>query len=304
MGTTDRIAQARPGREEMFDADRAAQDDAGMRTPCSCVHRALWILLAARACSFSAPAAEGPDHDVRVFGLIERFQWSEHYAGRKILEESGPLFGIGAEGSFRLREPLWAEVRAELFLGDVDYDGFVQYRESIEPFESTTSYTGVGAEGDLAVRFAIARDLAGSAFAGFGLRTWDRALATELADDEIGEHGYEESWTTVYGLLGFLAEWTASDSLVVFGRVRLSPAIANRVDVDLSNVGGPSDIELEPDPEVSFTLDVGLNWKRFSGSVFYETRAFGESPLDDKYGLVFQPESEAEIVGVRAGVRF
>ncbi|MGA1864070.1 MAG: hypothetical protein ACMUHX_03315 [bacterium] len=75
----------------------------------------------------------------------------------------------------------------------------------------------------------------------------------------------------------------------------------NRETVDMSNQGGPSDIEIEPGKEISIYLEpFGMRIKRFYLSLFYEQLRFSRSYVNYTYG-VYQPKSEADIYGIKAG---
>ncbi len=78
----------------------------------------------------------------------------------------------------------------------------------------------------------------------------------------------------------------------------------NSETVDMSNLGGPSRIELKPARRSGFAAEAGLLFHFVSLAFFYEIMRFGQSDLDDKYGLFFQPESDAAIYGIKLGAVF
>lgn len=88
---------------------------------------------------------------VRLYGIVEDFEWVETYEGQRLVKESGPLFGVGGELALRLSGPLWMEGRGELLTGEVDYDGHItNNKEDLTPYKSDTEYAIIKIEGALA----------------------------------------------------------------------------------------------------------------------------------------------------------
>ena len=141
-------------------------------------------------------------------------------------------------------------------------------------------------------------------YVGLGVRDWRRTLGGKLFDKDIGRYGYIEDWLVVYGLLGCAGGIALESEGELFGRLEARLPIRNSVKADLTNVGGPSDVELEPGGRGSVYAEGGYNATLITVSVFVETLAFSESPMDDKYGVYRQPESDATMVGAKLGLMF
>ena len=81
--------------------------------------------------------------------------------------------------------------------------------------------------------------------------------------------------------------------------------IDNRVIYDFSDLGGPDDTHVEPGKKASSYFEAGIRFKNVTVAGYYEQMKFSKSDTADADGvLVFQPESEAKIIGLRAGVVF
>ena len=263
------------------------------------------LICACAVTSFGITQAKPKTYNVRLYGLVEHFEWEETFNGEKFVEESGPLFGLGGELDFQATDRIWLEGRGEIFGGDVDYDGFIQtFDGDLVPYESDTTYFGAKFEGDAAYKMPLSDDFYVKPYAGLGVRAWERTLDTGTSDEFIGDYGYVEDWVTIYAIAGLGGGLSLNKDTELFGKIEIHIPIDNTIHDDLSNLGGPSDIELEPGKENSMYADAGINIKMFTASVFVETLKFSQSPLDDKYHAVLQPDSESTMVGVKAGLVF
>lgn len=252
-----------------------------------------------------AEALKSKSFNFRLYGLAEQYEWKEYLDGQRVLKESGPLFGLGGELWLRIAEPIWIEGRGELFIGDVDYDGAIMTTDGdLIPYKSTTEYAGLKVDGDIAIKMPIGSKVNFKPYAGFGCRAWRRTLDTAIGDDYIGEYGYEEDWVTVYGIIGCRGEISVSQNGELFARIEARLPINNSMKADLSNIDGPSNVELEPGKRPSLYADAGLNMTPITVSFFVETLEFSESPMDDKYQAIFQPESKSTMVGAKFGIGF
>lgn len=243
---------------------------------------------------------------VRLYGIAEQFEWAEYLDGSTLLEESGPLFGVGGELALLVAEPWWVKARSEVFFGEVDYDGAIQNSDdgTIIPYDSTTEYAGVQAEGILTRRCQLNSDVYIAPVCGLGLKMWTRILDTEMTDKYIGTYGYEENWFNLHAIIGGNGGIVLDDGVEMFATVEIIVPVYNEILVDLTNVGGPDDVELEPEGKTGFYVETGVNSGSVTVSIFYEAINFGESPLDKDYNSVFQPKSEARIIGLKAGMVF
>lgn len=267
-----------------------------------------WVVFmgvfAMATCSRADIATSKPAN-LRLYGLAEQFTWKESYKGRQLLKESGPLFGLGGDLGVRLTPPLWLEGRGELFLGTVDYDGgIMNAEEEIIPYSSMTSYAGLRLDGDLAVKIPLNPDFYVKPYAGLGVRAWSRTLDTALTDRYIGDFGYVEDWVTLYSIIGCGAGLADEKGREAFGRFEARIPLENSMTADLTNQGGPSSVKMVPGKQVSFYAEGGINAAPFTTSIFLETLAFSESPLDSQYQNAFQPKSTAILYGIKFGLTY
>jgi hypothetical protein len=241
------------------------------------------------------------------YPFIKHFEWREfNETGEKLLEESGPIFGIGGlfHGVPRSKNGLnlIIDVHGELFFGEVDYDGHLQ---DGTPHKSKTAYSGTKIEGTCAFAIELGRYSYFKPSGGLGFRYWLR----ELDVDHDQRHGYDETWTTLYGIIGLGMIYFKRSQKELYGKLEIRIPFFNHETVDLSNQGGPSDIELEPGKEPSLYLEpFGMKIKRFYFSLFYEQLRFSRSNYVYVFyqdtGLIYQPKSEADIYGIKAGAIF
>src|SRR5574341_1869867 len=109
---------------------------------------------------FLAGPAYGIDHnsikELYLYPSFQYFNWKEFDAGRRLVKETGPLFGAG--GVITLEGPklddgssLTLKVKAELFGSVVDYDGHAQNVLTGQQIPSSTDVTYFGTKGELDV---------------------------------------------------------------------------------------------------------------------------------------------------------
>jgi hypothetical protein len=191
------------------------------------------------------------------------------------------------------------EANGEFYFGNLDYDGFIQNAYDTKPYRSKTQYLGLKGSTDLAMIFDITDHFYLKPYLGIGVNAWQRRL------DNTGDrvYGYDESWLTLFPLGGLKAGAPINQTVELFGKAELRLSAYNVEKVDMSNIGGPSGIYLSPGRQPSFCAEAGVKVYFVSISLFYETLRFGESDIDSKYE-VFQPESKADIYGVKLGVVF
>jgi hypothetical protein len=248
---------------------------------------ALAALLAAAA---PAPAAE-------LYLHAGRLTWSEDdQDGRRLLDEKGPLYGVGVRAVWAPAPALELAGRLEGFLGEVDYDGETQ---AGEPVETTTEYYGLVAEGDVRLPLAAADRLRLLPFAGLGARPWLRRLDNTRVDSG----GYDEEWISLYGRAGLRAEWGDPAGTQLFAEAALRRPFYTSVRYILDLDGHGGDVSVEPGAEWTVAAEAGLRWRGACLTLFYEDLAFGRSdpesipPFD-----IAQNESSGQILGLRLGV--
>ena len=252
---------------------------------------------AALPCAANATNTISKCFQVSLYGHVENFEWKEFVDGHQLLKESGPLAGVGGLLDVDTGIGFHLQGMGEIFFGRIDYDGATQ---AGNPVDSKTKYRGFLAEADLMAPLKATPYVYLKPYAGVGGRIWQREI------EDSGEAlGYEEYWSTIHGILGIGVAVKARPDTELFGKAAVKMPIDNRVTYDLSNLGGPDDTEVEPGKEASPYFEAGIKFKNVTIAGYYEQLKFSKSNTADADGvLVFQPESEAEIIGLRAGVVF
>jgi len=228
---------------------------------------------------------------------VEQFKWEESIPAGDV-EESGPLFGLGAELQMDLpAEDLLLNGKGEFFFGETGYDGVVLDIEGnyLRSLDTDVEYKGITLEADVAYRLDLENELSINPFGGLGIKRWDRDIGSE--------YGYDESWLSLYLILGVAASRPLNSSTECFGSFALRYPLHNKVDYDGIPVPADSvDASVNPGEALSFRIDAGANMNRFRVplriTVFYETLDFSKSSTDAGY---YQPASEAAIMGLTAG---
>jgi hypothetical protein len=228
-----------------------------------------------------------------IYAKAEYFEWKEFDGGSKLLEESGPIFGIGVSAKGTIYKSITLKGRGELFWGSVDYDGQTQVGT---PVDTDTDYAGFKIEVDGGWKFLVKGESSLEPFAGLGMRQWNRDIkGTNFAS------GVEEDWTTIYARLGIRGDHVYPNTLKVFAEAALKLPFDNENEADLNQF----DVTLEPGNKASFFAELGLKWKKFKSSIYYEGMRFSKSDTEFAGGFrVFQPKSEADIFGINAGISF
>lgn len=261
-----------------------------------------WLPLVVLMMAFVAGAAEYPifEPKFQVFGRVDYFTWKETGpgtpGGKPLVDEKGPLFGLGLKGFFGNKFRL--ELGMEGFLGEVDYEGFIQGSGPMIPYNSKTAYGGGAGFIDLAYWIDLDQ-VALKPYAGFGARAWNRVLDADGFSP--GKYGYEETWLALYGTLGAGASIGLGPRVSLGAKVELRLPLHNEERVDLSHLGGPSSIDLEPGKEVCWYGELSFNFKLLTVAAFFETFDFSASDASQGY---MQPKSENRLYGVRVGVAF
>lgn len=232
-----------------------------------------------------------PAAEYSIYGEVQNFVWKEYKDdGSKLLEESGPIYGIVATGKFRPYRNLTLKTKGEVFAGSIDYDGQTQ---GGTPVSTDTNYVGFKVEQDVGWKFLAAEKTTIEPFAGVGYRLWYRDL--ESTSSAIG---YTEKWQSFYGRLGVGAGYIPYKRIKIFAEGGVKYPFYNRNKVDLFGV------TLEPGKKASSFAEAGLEYCRYyllRVSAFYEGMRFSKSPVVNN---LYQPESKADIFGVSLGVVF
>ncbi len=248
--------------------------------------------------------------DLEVYGLIESFTWREFDdAGGQLLKESGPRFGVGGAYAHEFPNHMTLKPRVELNGGSVDYDG---QTNAIPPeaVSTTTNYFGFKFELDLGGKIRPSQDFVLEPFGGIGIRSWARDIEDGNTADGSPVSGYTENWTTFYGRLGVRGEQSLGENNKIFLEAGVKLPIYTENYIDDDNVSYES-ITLEPGNKPSLFAEAGVKLQRFRISAFYDSMRFKKSstvvvydPYSGFYVGYYQPESEADMLGVRIGASF
>lgn len=264
------------------------------------------LLIATMILILASPAISAEfEHD--IFGQVQSFTWKEYDGGRELLKEDGALFGVGYAGRYTFMGFLTVRPRAEIFGGQVDYDG--QTQDGI-PAQTDTDYAGVKTEGDVGFRWGDPQKATVEPFVGLGWRYWVRDIQDATINGGNGIpifiSGTTERWSTLYGRLGLRGDIVFTDTVRMFleGTVKL-PIDNEEVAEDVCTNYGCDDVDLEPGKRVSYYAELGLKASMFKVSAFYEGLRFSKSDTVAIPGaIIWQPESKANIYGVNIGVSF
>ncbi|MFW6081428.1 MAG: hypothetical protein ACOC7W_05900 [Desulfosalsimonas sp.] len=256
---------------------------------------AAFLLAALPAASFGT--------DFEAYAKLGHFTWKEYSGSSKLLEESGPVYAVGAIADFTLTKEASLKLRGELFGGSVDYDGQTQ---GGTPVTTDTDYKGAELEADLGWDITVTKELTLTPFAGLGARLWERDIQSTPFLDENDQtikiaRGYAEEWRNYYGRAGISGTRTFEGPWLGFFSAGFRIPVYTETIVD--------SVVLEPGNRLSGFAELGLESGMFKISVFYEGMRFSESDRvffydGEQYGYMYQPKSEADILGVSAGIIF
>ena len=241
------------------------------------------------------PSDEKSRHVV-IYSLVEHFVWQEMYSGAKILEENGLIYGVGftAKVVYPSQETLKAEW--ELFLGKINYDGSVQTGEKAV---TDTDYLGMRVEADMGFYKRLGDNVVIEPYFGGGYRWWIRHIndgTTASGDTAVG---YTELWQSFYLRAGVREDVILKNNTKYYKSIGLSLPVFTANSVRLSEVDSTlPDVTLHPRGQLSFNAEAGITKGRLQMLLFYEHIRFSKS--SDVSG-VFQPESMADIWGIRVG---
>lgn len=242
-----------------------------------------------------------------LFPSLQYFTWEEFKpAGTRIVKEEGLLVGAGGMARLNLYDKkLMLKLKGELFGGDVHYNGHTQQdtlnpAQSERPAKTDVIYFGTKAESDLGWRLPLS-DVSFEPFAGLGYRWWLRALQETTALDTGGNPfpvgASAEFWMSFYSRLGARAAWNFAKDLTLFAEGGGKYPFYNENRADLP--GGGS-VTVKPGNEWSAFGEIGVTYKRFRPTLYYEGFRFSQSsvvPVGNNTG-VLQPRSDSDIFGI------
>jgi hypothetical protein len=243
------------------------------------------------------------EHD--VYGQVQSFTWKEFNDGERLLEESGPLYAVGYTGKLLFSDIVTLKPRAEVFGGEVEYDGQACNVLTGECFsvESDTSYTGFKTELDVGLQFAASETFSLEPFSGLGYRWWRREI-----EDTDRASGGTEIWRVSYWRLGLRGDYRPVEEVRTFAEFAVKLPISNEETAEDVGcfLGYCRDVDLEPGKETSYYAEAGLKYQRFKAVLFYEGLRFSESDAEPIGGgfAILQPKTEADIYGINLGWSF
>jgi hypothetical protein len=233
------------------------------------------------------------------------FQWEEFLRGERLLREQGWLTGAGGTVALNVRnggtKAFILTGKAEIFGGIVGYDGQTQPPNPL-PVTTDVDYIGTREEVDLGLRIGDPR-LSVEPFAGLGFRWWLRNLQDSTTVDTQGDlqevSGYTERWLSSYVRLGTRLGWTMNTDWRAFAEGGGKIPFYTSNSVDLTNDGT---VTIHPRGRWAAFAEVGTTYRRLKASAFYEGFRFDQSTgVRSGSDILFQPESNSDIYGVRLG---
>lgn len=258
----------------------------------------LFFALLAFALCLPLPAQAASLDELIPFLSIDRYSWREFSDGRRLLKETGELVsgGVVLGGRASL---LTFRGKAELFGGEVDYDGETQAPDPV-PVRTEVNYFGIRNQLDLGYLFR-AGALRGEPLVGIGHRWWIRDLEDSRSATGEPVSGYSEIWQTAYARLGARAAYRAERlDLFAEGGALYPFYTGNSVDFV-----GTGDVTFHPRGRVSGFAEAGVAWNGAKLSLHYEGFRWsrsGAKAVGDRF--FFQPNSRSDLVGVSLGWNF
>ena len=251
-------------------------------------------LLAGLLALSSAPTA----HALELYVQVQQFTWEERDQNDQLLlEEEGPLFGLGLVGSSRLGGDLTWRSRVEGFLGEVDYDGSTVLGA---PVRTTTAYYGMKGETDLRWDLAAPAAFDTGPLGGISTRGWLRRL-----DNSNDHNGYDEGWWMVYARAGWFAEGRRPGGWSGEAEAALRLPLYNSARYSLTGADGEGNVSVEPGREITTEAALTLRRETWSVGLAYEDFDFGRSDPEPLPPFeIFQPSSEGRLLSLRVGVIF
>lgn len=250
--------------------------------------------------SCAVPASAASLEEMTPFLSGQRFTWEEHSDGRRLLKESGQLFSGGVVVGAATDFSLTLRGKAEIFGGQVDYDGETQAPDPF-PVQTEVNYFGFRNQFDLGYRL-LSGNLQVEPFSGVGHRWWLRDLENSTSTTGQSVSGYTEMWQTGYGRLGARGRYQIPSGVSLFAE---GGAIYPFYTGNTVDFVGSGETTFRPRSKVSGFAEAGASWRRLKLSVYYEGFRWRESPVKAVGNqFFFQPESSSDILGLNLGWTF
>jgi hypothetical protein len=253
-------------------------------------------------CAIYTVIPEAIAGEMDVYLKVDDYTWSEYQNGVRLLRESGMLVGPGFSYWNEFSNHMTLKPLAELFVGNVDYDGATQ---GGIPVRTKVMYIGANIQCDVGRKFSVGEKSFIEPFGGLGIRFWSRDLHDSTTSSGTFASGYTEEWTTSYTRFGIRGEVPISEKSRLFAEGGVKLPFYNENRVYFNNGNDNPDFTLYPGLQPSWFSEVGITMHRFKASVFYDSLRFSRSPdVNTSIGSVYQPNSSADLLGVKLGAAF
>jgi hypothetical protein len=242
--------------------------------------------------------------NISVYALAETHVWQEYLDnGAQMLRESGALYGVGFTVEHRFPSGVTIRPAAELFGGQVDYDG---HNQAGTPGTSSVGYFGMNILGDLGMRMGESAGGYVEPFVGIGLRSWQRDLKDGTTSDGHTMVGYVEKWNSLYGRLGLRGGVDFSNTKGIYVMAGLKLPLYNQNSVYFDRGSASPDFTMHPGNEESFFGEAGMRLDVVSVSLFIDQLRFSRSSNVNVTGggYVYQPRSTSDLAGIKLGIVF
>jgi hypothetical protein len=237
--------------------------------------------------SVAAMPAVGTPTQSSWYTRVEYFHWNERLGSADFVNEDGTLFTVGYSRQIGIER-----FRAELFGGDVHYEGYDQANMASMP--SNTGYLGLRGEYEM----VLAPVLAEGRFdflAGLGSRFWIRDLHDGTDDQGNPVMGYQETWWTIYPYLGLETHLHVGSDLELYSESRIG---ATALTYQFASINYRP---LWPKAGVLANTEIGLRGQRFFIAGRAEIMTWEESSVVQDS---LQPRSRMVTAGGRFGFTF
>jgi hypothetical protein len=237
----------------------------------------------------------------RTFTIVpyaeaRRFGWEERIGDKRLLQENGMRYSIGAMSRlwFIPREVFFGELELCYVAGTADYDGTrMDETGHYTSYTATTAYSGI--EGELLLgstlrpftRFLI------TPVAGAGIEYWLRNL------DYKGPYGYTEKYTVPSLDAGIRLTYVFETHLQLFSTFLVRYPLSISETFTLAQQGqDPVKVVLHPGAVPQYRGSLGIDLYRVFIVLSYASWKLDESDVSHYY---YQPESTRQEYGVKIG---
>jgi hypothetical protein len=254
------------------------------------------------SCVINAVILEAFAGEMDVYLKVDDYTWNEYQNGVRLLRESGILLGPGFSYWKEFSNHLTLKPLAELFVGNVGYDGSTQ---GGIPVKTRVMYVGSNIQCDGGRKFDVGEKSFIEPFVGLGIRFWSRDLHDSTTSSGTFASGYTEEWFTAYTRFGVRGEESVSEVSRLFAEGGVKLPFYNENQVYFNSGNSNPDFTLHPGLQSSWFSEVGMTMYHFKVSVFYDSVRFTQSQnVNTSIGSVYQPISSGDLIGVKLGAAF